>query len=67
MTDSRTKGDPLGETCKGHLIDVYVSNKYGRNTDISNRYIQKGNQVEEDAITLTAGLKNASSKRMKDP
>lgn len=52
MTEGRSKTDPLSETTKTHLIDVYVSNKYGRNSDISNRYIEKGLRVEEDSITL---------------
>lgn len=56
MTEPRTKADKeagnLSETAKTHLIDVYVSNKYGRNTDIQNKYIQKGLLVEEDSITL---------------
>ncbi len=52
MTDPRSKGEGLSETCKTHLIDVYVSNKYGRNDDITNRYLEKGLAVEEDSITL---------------
>jgi len=42
----------LSETAKAHLIDIYVSNKYGRQTDINNKYIDKGLMVEEDGITL---------------
>jgi hypothetical protein len=57
MTESRSKSDPLGETCKTHLIDVYVQNKYGRQTDITNKYIEKGLQVEEDSITLYSRVK----------
>lgn len=52
MTEGRSKGDPLGETCKAHLVDVFVSQKYGRQTDIVNKYIEKGLAVEEDSITL---------------
>ena len=56
MTEPRSKADKeagnLSETAKTHLIDVFVSNKYGRNTDIQNKYIQKGLLVEEDSITL---------------
>lgn len=51
MTDSRTK-EPLGETCKKHLTDCYVSAKYGRDREVVNKYIEKGIQVEEDSITL---------------
>ena len=52
MTEPLKKSEQLSETCKTHLVDVYVSNKYDRNTDIQNKYIQKGLMVEEDAITL---------------
>jgi len=51
MTDSRTK-DPLGETCKKHLIECYVERKYGRNRELRNKYIAKGLAVEEQSITL---------------
>lgn len=52
MTDPRTKSEVLSETCKGHLADIMVRAKYGRQTDIANRYTIKGNLVEEDSITL---------------
>lgn len=49
----KTKDDVLlSETCKTHLVDLFVSKKYNRQTDIENRYIKKGLQVEEDSITL---------------
>lgn len=52
MTESKVKSEPISETTKTHLIDVYVLNKYGRRDDIHNRYIEKGLAVEEDSITL---------------
>lgn len=56
MTDPKSKADKeagnLSEGAKTHLVDCYVSAKYGRQTDISNKYIQKGLMVEEDSITL---------------
>lgn len=57
MTDSRSKNDTLSETCKTHLIDIYVRHKYGRQSDISNRYTEKGMMVEEDSITLYTRVK----------
>lgn len=57
------KAGNLSETAKNYLIDVYVQNKYGRQTDISNRYIQKGLQVEEDAITLYSRVKKRFFKK----
>jgi hypothetical protein len=52
MVGSKEKSDPLGESCKAHLVDVFVSQKYGRQTEIVNKYVEKGLAVEEDAITL---------------
>lgn len=56
MTEPRSAADKkagnLSETAKTHLLDIYVSNKYGRQTDVQNKYIQKGLLVEEDSITL---------------
>jgi hypothetical protein len=63
MTESRSKSEPLSETCKTHLIDVYVQNKYGRQTDITNKYIEKGLQVEEDSITLFSRVKKTFFKK----
>lgn len=52
MTEPRSKSEVLSETCKTHLVDVFVSAKYGRRTDIQTRYTIKGNLVEEDSMTL---------------
>jgi hypothetical protein len=52
MTDPKSKSELLSETTKAHLCDKYVSAKYNRETDITNKYIRKGLMVEEDAITL---------------
>lgn len=47
----------LSEGAKTHLMDLYVSATTGRNTDLENRYIKKGNAVEEYALTLYARIK----------
>lgn len=63
MTDPKSKSEILSETTKTHLIDVFVQNKYGRKTDISNKYIEKGLQVEEDSITLYSRVKKTFFKK----
>lgn len=67
MTEPRAKKDKdagnLSESAKTHLVDVFVSKKYGRNTDIHNKYIQKGLMVEEDSITLYSRLKKKFYKK----
>lgn len=71
MTEPRNAGDKkagnLSESAKTHLIDVFVSNKYGRNTDIQNKYIQKGLLVEEDSITLYSRLTKTFYKKNEEP
>lgn len=42
----------MGETAKKLLLDVYVKEKYGRDREIVNKYIDKGNAVEELSMTL---------------
>lgn len=67
MTDPKSKADKeagnLSEGAKTHLIDVYVQNKYGRQTDIQNKYLIKGNMVEEDSITLYSRVKKSFFKK----
>jgi hypothetical protein len=70
MTEPRSKSETLSETCKTHLIDVFVANKYSRNTDIFNKYVNKGLAVEEDGITLlslhTKNFYKKNDKRLKN-
>jgi hypothetical protein len=51
MTDARTKTG-LSETTKSALLEVYVQQKYKRYKEISNKYIEKGLAVENDAIDM---------------
>lgn len=62
MTDSRTK-DPLGETCKGYLMELYIARKYNRYKNITNQYMEKGTQVEEESITLYSLVKKQFYKK----
>lgn len=62
MTNSRTR-EPLGETCKSHLLECWIKEKYGRHKDIINKYIKKGLQVEEDSITLYSRAKKRFYKK----
>jgi hypothetical protein len=56
MTEPKSAADKkagnLGATAKKHLIEVYVNKVYGRQKDISTKYMEKGLAVEEDSITL---------------
>lgn len=52
MTEPKLKSETISESAKTHLIDVFISEKYGRRSDIGNRYTIKGTLVEEDSMTL---------------
>ncbi|MBU6431483.1 hypothetical protein KGQ29_03860 [Patescibacteria group bacterium] len=52
MTNSRSKSDPLGETCKSKLLEIWVEEKFNRKKTIANKWIEKGLLVEEDSLTL---------------
>lgn len=57
MTEPRTKGEGLlSETAKTHCVDVFVSWKYNRFTEINSKFFEKGNAVEEDSITIVSRL-----------
>jgi hypothetical protein len=56
MVEPRSKSELLSETCKTHLVDVYVSNMYNRFTEINAKQLDKGNEVEEDSITVVSRL-----------
>ena len=58
MTDARTKTG-LSETCKSALLEIYIQQKYKRYKEISNKYIEKGVAVENDAIDLWRRERNA--------
>lgn len=65
MTDSRTR-DPLGETCKSHLVECYINEVYGRKKDITNKYLEKGILQEEESITLYSLVTNKFHKKNKE-
>ncbi len=56
MTEPRSKNAGLSETAKTHCIDVLVSAKYNRFTEIHSKYLDKGNDVEEDSITTISRI-----------
>lgn len=67
MTEPKSKADKeagnLSEGAKTHLIDIYVANKYNRQSDINSKYIEKGLMVEEDSITLYSRVKKEFFKK----
>lgn len=56
MTEPKSKSEVLSETCKTHLVDVFVSAKYNRHSEINAKMLDKGNEVEEDSITTVSRI-----------
>lgn len=52
MVEPRSKSESISETTKSHLIDVFVQSKYFRREEISSKYLEKGNDCEDDSITI---------------
>lgn len=50
------KGDAIGDTALTHLVDVFVSWKYKRREEIEGKFLDKGNEREDDSITLLSRI-----------
>jgi hypothetical protein len=50
------KDGDLSESVKTNLVDVWVVNKYERHEEITSKYLDKGNEVEEDSITVVSRM-----------
>jgi len=66
MTDSRSKSDLFSETCKKHLLECWVSVRYGRTRSFSNKYLEKGTLAEEDSIDLYSMVKGKYYEKNKE-
>lgn len=66
MTEGRKGSSGLSETAKTHCIDVLVSAKYNRFTEIHSKYLDKGNDVEEDSITTISRITKQFFKKNTD-
>ena len=66
MTEPQKKSELLSETCKTHLIDVFVSAKYGRREEITSKFLDKGNECEEDSVTLLSRVTKHLYKKNSD-
>lgn len=67
MTEAKDKSKGLlGETCKKHLVEVFINEKYGREKDITTNAMLKGLMVEEDAITLYSRLRKTNFRKNKE-
>lgn len=58
MTEARSKSEPLSETTKSYLMECYVAEVFQRRQDITSKFLEKGNMVEENAIDLYSLIKS---------
>lgn len=58
MTNSRSKSDPLSETAKGCLHEIYIEEVFGRRKTISSPAMKKGTSVETDSLELLQEVTN---------
>lgn len=52
MVDSRTKKDPLSKTTMTYLQEIHKEQVFGRANEITSMYLDKGIQVESEAIDM---------------
>ncbi len=65
MTNDRS-GKAMGETCKKYLLEIWVSETYGRTKDFTNKYMEKGTLQEEESITLYSLVTKTFYKKNKE-
>ena len=58
MTASRSKTEQLSKTTKSYIQELVLEHKYGIKKEFNSRYTDKGNECEEDSITLANEVLN---------
>src|SRR5690242_313329 len=62
MVNPKTKADLFSESAIDCMLDAFLLTK-GRKDEVSNKYIEKGHEREEDAITLYSRLTKTNFKK----
>ena len=52
MVEPRSKSETLSQTTKSFLQEIYLQERFNRSKIIGSKYMQKGNEVEEDSLSL---------------
>ena len=63
MTSPRTKGEVLSETAKSEMIKIAKEDYYGYSSQMTNKYVEKGIEVEDISIELLNTIKLANYKK----
>lgn len=56
MTTPRSKNEVLSQTTKSYIQELAVEHKYGYVKEINSRYLDKGNECEDEAIELVSNV-----------
>lgn len=63
MTSPRNKGEVLSETAKSEMIKIAKEDFYGYSSQMTNKYVEKGIEVEDKSIELLNTVKLANYKK----
>ena len=63
MISPRSKGEVLSETAKSEMIKIAKEDFYGYSSQITNKYVEKGIEVEDKSIELLNTIKLANYKK----
>ena len=65
MTNSRVKSEVLSETAKSEMIKIAKEDFYGYSSQMTNKYVEKGIEVEDKSIELLSLVKFAQYRKNK--
>lgn len=63
MISPRSKGEVLSETAKSEIIKIAKEDFYGYSSRMTNKYVEKGIEVEDKSIELLNAVKLANYKK----
>jgi hypothetical protein len=58
MTSPRSKSETLSETTKSYIEELFLENEFGIINEFSNKYTEKGIQMEDEAIQFAGNILN---------
>lgn len=58
LTDPRSKSETLSVGTKTYLKEVFIQHKYNRVKEIDSKYLDKGNECEDDSLALLGDVTN---------
>lgn len=62
-TSSRSKSDPVSETTKTYIRELWIENSFNRKNEVITKFMNKGIEVEDEAISLYSLFNGADYKK----